>query len=362
MAPVIDTQDRLDQLITDLDRAPWIAMDTEADSLYAYPERLCLIQLSLPGRDALVDSLSPRIDLTPLFDLLAQREIILHGADYDLRLLYKTHRFKPTEVFDTMLAARLLGERSFGLANVARKYLDVTLEKTSQKANWARRPLPDKLRRYARDDTRFLRPLAELLRADLSDKGRLAWHAQTCDRLIEECAQLKEPDPDRDWRIKGSVRLDRRGLAVLRELWQWREKEALRANRPPYFVVSHERLVAIADGAASEVPFSKLPIPRKLSRKRTDGLLRAVARALRLPKRAWPPERPPADTSAGPCCRIDERALTELRRRRDRRAADLGIDPVLIASRGTLERLARSWDSYSGELMPWQRELLSAEG
>src|SRR5262245_2193676 len=119
--------------------AKWIALDTEADSLHAYPEKLCLIQISIAGGDELLDPLSA-LDLTPAFAVFRDHALILHGADYDLRLLRKSCGFVPTAIFDTMLASRLLGCREFGLNNLVAKYLAVTLEKGPQKANWAQRP------------------------------------------------------------------------------------------------------------------------------------------------------------------------------------------------------------------------------
>src|ERR1043166_8261400 len=118
----------------------WIALDTEADSLHAYPEKLCLLQISHEKGDELIDPLA-RMNLARLWPALAPHQLILHGADYDLRLLRKTHQFVPQSIFDNMIASRLLGDREFGLTNLVSKYLGITLEKGSQKADWARRPL-----------------------------------------------------------------------------------------------------------------------------------------------------------------------------------------------------------------------------
>src|SRR6185436_398769 len=121
--------------------------------------------------------------LDPLLDALNAHQLIMHGADYDLRLLRKHHEFVPSAIFDTMVAARLLGERQFGLGSLVEKFLGVKLEKGSQKANWARRPLTERMEIYARNDTHFLKPLADKLRAELESGGRLAWHEESCARL-----------------------------------------------------------------------------------------------------------------------------------------------------------------------------------
>ena len=252
---VISTQEQLAAFLPVVKAAAWLALDTEADSLHAYPEKVCLIQISTADGDRLVDPLAG-IDIDPFLDALAGRELIFHAADYDLRLLRKHHEFTPSVIFDTMLAARLLGERQFGLSSLVEKFLGVKLDKGSQKADWARRPLTEKMEAYARNDTRYLKPLEEKLNAELRAKGRLAWHQESCARLIVECSRPVVADEDAVWRVKGSTFLDRPALAVLRELWRWREREALAANRPPFFVLAHEKMVEIAIAVAEKKPVS----------------------------------------------------------------------------------------------------------
>ena len=154
------TDEKLAALLPKLRAAKWLALDTEADSLHAYPEKVCLIQISTTDGDRLVDPLA-KINLDPLLEALNAHELIMHGADYDLRLLRKHHEFTPSAIFDTMLAARLIGEVQFGLSSLVEKFLGVKLDKGSQKADWARRPLTEKMETYARNDTRYLQPLAE---------------------------------------------------------------------------------------------------------------------------------------------------------------------------------------------------------
>ena len=174
---MINDADKLKHFLPTVRAADWIALDTEADSLHAYPERLCLMQFCTAAGDELVDPLAPGMELGPLFDALSGHRILMHAADYDLRLLQKHHRFVPGAIFDTMLAARLLGVKSFGLGNLVEHFLGIKLEKSSQKANWAIRPLTPKMENYARDDVRHLKPLVDRLTADLKEKGRLAWRA-----------------------------------------------------------------------------------------------------------------------------------------------------------------------------------------
>ncbi|HWC60354.1 MAG TPA: HRDC domain-containing protein [Verrucomicrobiae bacterium] len=350
---VIDTEQKLAAFLPKLHAASWVAVDTEADSLHAYPEKVCLIQFSTVDGDVLVDPLS-KIDLDPLLDALSGHELIMHGADYDLRLLEKHHQFTPSAIFDTMLASRLIGETQFGYSTLVEKFLGVKLEKGPQKANWALRPLTERMEKYARNDTHYLKPLADKLRAGLEEKGRLAWHQESCSRLIEQCTQPEPVDMDAVWRVKGSHLLGRPGLAVLRELWRWRETEAIAANRPPFFVMSHEALVDVAAAAATQRPIEQF-LPRTISERRRSGLSKAIADGLVVPVDKFPKiiER----TNHRPT-EAERRRFMELQKRRDVQAQALGIDPTLIASRGTLSDLARNWDRYSAELMKWQRDLL----
>jgi ribonuclease D len=328
-------------------------VDTEADSLHAYPEKVCLIQISTPAGDELIDPLAG-LSLDLFLDSLGGHELIMHGSDYDLRLLRKHHEFVPGAIFDTMLAARLLGLRQFSLTHLVATYLDAKLEKGPQKANWAMRPLTERMERYARNDTHFLKPLADRLKADLWEKGRLAWHQEFCARLITECAQDNAPDPDLVWRVKGAHLLGRPALAMLRELWRWREREATAANRPPFFVLSHQLLVDIAAAAATQSAIQPL-LPRHLSERRRDGINRAIAHASALPEEQHP--KILRHTSRRPS-EAERRRFLELQTRRDARATELEIDPTLIASRALLADLAQDGEVTAAQLMPWQRQLL----
>ncbi len=353
---MIANDQALTEFLPSLRAAEWVALDTEADSLHAYPEKLCLVQISIAGVDRLVDPLS-KIDLNTLWPVLKPHELILHGADYDLRLLRKNHGFVPDQIFDTMLASRLLGDREFGLGSLVSRYLGVTLEKGSQKADWARRPLTPRMEVYARNDTHYLKALSDILRHNLQEKNRLAWHQESCDRLIAECAIPAKPEPDLVWRVKGAHKLDHRGLAVLRELWQWREREALAVNKPPYFVLSHETLVDAATAVSANQPVDHL-LPRHFSPRRRDEVDKAIAAALALTPENHPqPRRPTIHRQT----EAERRRFEVLEKRRNCRAAELSLDPTLIASRATLLMLAHSWEEHHVELMNWQKTLLDGE-
>jgi len=351
---VIDTEHGLAAFLPVLRAATWVAVDTEADSLHAYPEKVCLVQISTAAGDRLIDPLAG-FNLDPLLDALSGHELIMHGADYDLRLLRKHHEFVPGAIFDTMLAARLLGVRQFGLGALVQRYLGVKLEKGPQKANWALRPLTARMELYARNDTHYLKPLSDRLKAELGACGRLAWQQESCVRLIADCARQEQTDLDAVWRVKGSHSLGRSGLAILRELWRWRESEAIAANKPPFFVLSHEALVGIAGAAATSQPIEAF-LPRYISDRRRNSLAKAVEHGLALSadRHPRPLRRFSRRTTEG-----ERRRFLELQKRRDAHAARLGIDPTLIASRGMLSDLAYEWEKHVGDLMNWQRELLA---
>lgn len=352
---MIDSDAKLTEYLPALRAAEWLAVDTEADSLHAYPEKLCLIQLSTTEGDRLIDPLA-RIDLQPLWVEMKRHQLIFHGADYDLRLLRKNHGFVPDRIFDTMLASRLLGEREFGLGSLVKRHLGVALEKGSQKADWSKRPLTPRMEEYARADTRYLKPLADLFAARLREKNRLPWQEQSCDRLIAECAIPSSPEPDLVWRIKGSHKLARAGLAVLREIWRWREQEALAANKPPYFVLSHETLINLSSAVTENKPIGDL-LPKHFSPRRTDGLKEAIQKGL-----ALAPEEHPhfLRSHSRRQTEAQRQRFAQLEEKRNARARELDLDPTLIASRATLLALAEDWNKHKTELMDWQREVLES--
>jgi ribonuclease D len=351
---VINTEERLAAFLDALSEATWVAVDTEADSLHAYPEKVCLIQISTVQGDELIDPLA-KLNLDPLLDALCHHELIMHGADYDLRLLCKHHEFVPGAIFDTMLAARLVGLTQFSLSHLVERYLGVKLEKGAQKANWAMRPLTERMVRYARNDTHHLKALSDVLRTELKTMGRLSWHQESCARLIVECAKTKPTDMDSVWRVKGSHRLSRPGLAVLRELWRWREAEAVGANKPPFFVMSHQALVDIAAAATTERPIEPV-IPKHTSERRRRELMKAIKHGLDLSQEHHP--KSPRTVSRKPN-EAERLRFLALQSRRDARAKELSLDPTLIASRATLSDLAHDWAKFEPNLMVWQRALLS---
>jgi ribonuclease D len=351
---MIQRDTELHEIIERIKSAPWVAIDTEADSLHAYPEKICLIQISLPGHDDLIDPLSGNC-IEPFLKSLSGHELIMHGSDYDLRLFRKHYNFVPSAVFDTMLAARLTGLSQFGLTNLVEQFLGVRLDKGPQKADWAMRPLTERMEAYARNDTHYLKDLSDRLKTTLESKGRMAWLKECCARLVAECSELRLPDPDSVWRIKGSNKLTPPALAVLRELWRWRESEAITSNKPPYFILSHETLIDIAESASCGKPYEGM-LPHRMSERRRDSIRKAVVEGLSIPPHKYPK---PLRHSNRRLTESEKKKIEELQKHRDARAKELEIDPTLIASRAALVDLALNPETALDGMMKWQRDLMA---
>jgi ribonuclease D len=371
---VITDSAQLASLIEQIESADRVAVDTEADSLHSYREKLCLLQISVPAPgfmgssvdtglatphaheaaravcDFMVDPLA-NTNLEPLRGALEATEIVLHGADYDLRMLRRGLNLVATRMFDTLIAARLLGIREFSLAALVKRYFGLTLLKGSQKANWAQRPLPTRMAEYAINDVHYLLPLAEKLEAELDRCERRNWLQQSCQRAIELAAVARTRNQDELWRIRGSGVLRGRAAAVLRALWQWREKEAEKADRPPFHILRNEDLLK----AAAKFASGSVPDYKHFSFRRRQAFREAAQTALRAPESEWPVSGRRSGTR--PTTETIQRA-EELWRRRNKSAEELGLEPSFIAPRSTLEAIAGDGTRAPALLVPWQRELL----
>lgn len=362
---LVDTREGLEPLLREIALHDTIAVDTEADSLHHYREKLCLLQLGVGPNQWIVDPLAP-VDLGELMQLLEGRELLLHGADYDLRLLHRSYLFKPERIFDTMLAAQLVGRQRIGLAALVEEFFGIVLPKKGQKADWSRRPLTAELLDYAADDTRYLEEVTRRLREELAAKGRLDWHAEICRRQITTARQTRQVDQNEAWRIKGGKHLTGRAAAVLRELWHWREEAARKADRPPFKIAANEFLLAWAQWAA-ETPhpaFEEAPArPAWLVGSRLKSFNAALATALALPHGACP--GPPPLRPGGRRSQDEELLLGRILAARDEIARRLEMDPGVLGSREALREVVRRRPqsvltlSEGASLMEWQLQLLT---
>lgn len=347
---MIASEAGLAAILSQLERVERVAVDTEADSLHCYFEKLCLVQMSLDGSDHLIDPLAG-LDLSPLASALADKEIVLQGADFDLRLMKRAFDFTASKVFDTVIAARLLGLREFSLAALVQRYFDVTLSKGSQKANWAQRPLPPLMAEYAMNDTRYLLPLAEKMESELRVKDRWEWFEQSCERVRAQAGVERVRDEEELWRISGSGTLSPRASAILRALWRWRDREAQAADRPAFHILQNHLLIEAAKGFEA----GHVPEFRHLSGRRRRGFMDAADEALQLPDEELP--RRVRRFGTRPTQEM-ERFAEDLRRRRDVKAQELGLDPSFIAPRAAVDSIAADQERSAVLLVPWQRQLL----
>lgn len=347
---LIASASELTDLLPLIDDNIRVAVDTEADSLHCYREKLCLLQVSLPEGDFLVDPLAGN-DLAPLADTLARKQIVLHGADYDLRLLRRALNFQPSHLFDTVIAARLLGVRGFSYAALVEKYFGIPLAKGSQKANWALRPLSPKMEEYALNDTHYLLPLAEKLELQLIERGRFGWFQESCERAIASAAIDRERDAEEAWRVRGSGLIRGREAAILRALWHWRDREAERFDRPSFHVLRNDQLIE----TALAISRGETPRFRHFSERRARDFQETINAALALKEEDWPETR---RRHADRPTREMERAAEAMRKRRDQAAGELKIEPSFIAPRATIDAIAADRAQAEQLLVPWQRQLM----
>ena len=341
----------MERLIHGIDAAERVALDTEADSLHNYFEKVCLVQLSFAGQHYLVDPLCG-LDLNGLSKALADKPLILHGGDYDLRMMRASMDFRPRrEAFDTMIAAQLLGFEQIGLAALIERYFAITIGKAGQKSDWSRRPLSESQLRYAINDTRFLEELADRMHGELSARGRVEWHRESCRAMVESTGHDHARDPENAWRIKGAGRLTRRQLAYLRELWHWRDQHARSANLPAFRVLGNPEILGLARWAESHpgVSLDQGPkLPRNIVAAQLTTLQEAIERVAGMDETAWPEPRKRDQVAPRNDC-IEE--INSLRAACAQIARELEIAASTLAPRAALEAIARNRPRTVDEIM-----------
>ena len=354
----------MERLIQRIDTAERVALDTEADSLHNYFEKVCLVQLSFGGEHYIIDPLAG-LDLNGLSEALADKPLILHGGDYDLRMLRASIGFRPRrEVFDTMIAAQLLGLEQIGLAALTERFFAITIGKAGQKSDWSRRPLSENQLRYAVNDTRFLERLADRMHGELSARGRVDWHRESCRAMVESSGRDHARDPENAWRIKGAGRLTRRQLAYLRELWRWRDQHARSANLPAFRVLGNQEILGVVQWAESHpgAPLYQGPkLPRNIAGAQLTTLEEAIARAAGMDETEWPELRKRDHDSPRNDCSEE---INSLRAECAQIARELEIAASTLAPRAALEAIVRSRPRTVDEIMKtggllcWQAELV----
>lgn len=367
----VRTAAELAELVEALSRSRAIGIDTEGDSLHHYTEKVCLIQLSAFGGGSwLVDPLALR-DLAPLAPVLADPAIlkVVHGGENDVTSLRRDFGLAFRTMFDTSIAARLLGDTEVSLQALVRNELNIELSKGSQKDDWSKRPLTRKQETYALADVAHLMDLAAILTQRLAAAGRTEWAREEFAALANLPTPVKRTGPDEFRRIKGYAKLSPRKQAVLRELYVWREARAAAADRPPFKIVGPDVLLALAEDPPTTIEGVKDALasyPRQA--REAEAVLDAIERGLDLPDSELPArdrsERSTLSNSA-------RKRVDALKTWRDKQAARSKLDPSIVMSLKLIERVAVAAPATLDELaavegirqwrvVEWGKALLAA--
>lgn len=328
-----------------------VVLDLEADSLHRYQEKICLMQYGDEEGTCLIDPLALE-DVRMISHWLEENQIWMHGADYDMSLMLMTFGHLPKMILDTQIAARLLGFRQFGLAALVHHFYGVELSKASQKADWGKRPLPLEMQEYALNDVNYMLSMADTLVAQLKEKNRYHWFIEICENNMLKAHERQKIEHTDSWRIRGSGKLNRRGLAALQKMWGWRDKEAALWDRPAFMVCSNDSLLQWSILLQES---KNVQAPLRFSPKRLDRFYAAVQSFQCLDEEDYP------ERIIHPRRHHDDQFEDRLKiwmDKRDVAATSLGIEPSFIASRAVLEAIADKEEEGLALLLSWQKEAL----
>ena len=340
---------------------PAVALDTESNSRFRYPEQLCLVQMATSRQVYIVDPLAFR-EMGPLRELLEDSSIlkVLHGADYDVRCVDRAWGFRITNLYDTSVAARFAGYEKTGLASITESLLGIMIERKQkfQRADWGRRPLPPDALEYAAGDVRHLLSLREKLDDALRSSSRDRWVAEEFARL--EAIRYESPDPNTAFlKVKGSRALDRNGLALLRSLFQFRERIALRLHRPPGYLLKDESLVYLA--AQPKAQMGDVPGLDSSSIRRIGDGLRLALREAERSNRLHGNHGLPAHSEHIVSTKEQQVRLRDLKSWRSHLGKELALEASILWPTASLVRLAHDPESLKQEIASpdvrsWQRD------
>ncbi len=362
---MIETPEALARFARILRRKRVVAADLEADSMYHFQERVCLIQIATRQENAIVDPLAVS-DLSELAPIFANPRIekVFHGADYDVRSLHRDFGIVIHNLFDTQIAARFLGFQETGLEAVLGREFGVSMDKKYQKKDWSQRPLPPEMLAYAAEDTTYLIPLARRLQKRLERRGRLEWVREECELLSQ--VRAAEDDGPLFLRFKGAGKLPPRDLAVLEGVLRFRRGIARRKDRPPFKVFGNNAVKRIVETrpATPEAMENSGAFSRKQLHMYARPLAKIVAEALEIPESklpAYPRRSAPRLSPRAP------QRVKSLKAWRDERCADLDIDPALVLNKSQMTAIAARNPSTLEELTEveelreWQRTEFGSE-
>ncbi len=358
---IIDTLSGLQDIAKELEGQKILAVDLEADSMYHFQEKVCLLQMATEHTWLVIDPL-PIGDLSPLIPVFSNPAVIkiFHGADYDIRSLYRDFKIEINNLFDTEIACRFLGSKESGLNAVLGKWFDIHLDKRYQRKDWSQRPLPEAMLAYGAEDVKYLIRLREILVQELDQKNRLDWVAEECALL----SRVRAPETNHEplyLKFKGAGRLKGRSLAVLEALLQLRKSIAAQKDRPLFKILGNEPLLKMA--VARPLTLKRLTNMRILSKRQMDmygkALLECLNTAVLIPEKDFPVY--PRKRSQSVSDAVPDR-IKALKKWRDKCSTSLDLDPGLVCNKSLMTAIAvchplelDALDTIT-EMKNWQRK------
>lgn len=353
----INNQLVFEELMKRLQNEKVLAIDTEANSLFAYKEQVCLIQISTTTADYIIDPLS-LADLAPLGRIFKNPDIekVFHASEYDILIMYDDFKFEFRNLFDTMLAAQILGREKLGLDTLMEEIVGIKVNKKYQRANWGKRPLPDDMLQYAQMDTHHLIRIRQILAAELEEQGLSSIASEDFMRACQVHRQPAEENIASCWRINGARKLSPQKAAVLTRLCEYREEIAKKRNLPVFKVLSAKTLFLLAEESPSSVnQLLSLNIPGgKAIQRHAEGLVGAIQVGM-----ASKPEHPPLKERLDDSYLAREKALRNWRKIKARK---MNVNSAVVLPREILYDLISSNPKNHSELavllkeVPWRLE------
>ena len=338
IATLITAREHLEEVAAELAKCPRLAFDTESNGFYAYREKVCLIQISSPTDDYIVDPIAIP-DISTLGPLLADPNIekLFHAGEYDVLCLKRDYGFTFSNLYDTMIAARILGIKELGLAAAIERQFGLVISKKLQRADWGKRPLTDEMIRYAQGDTHFLMRIADEQKKMLQDKGRWDDAVEAFIELEKLEPNIRNFDPEGYWKLVGRTDIGGRPMAALKEIWLYREAQAESRDRAPFRVMPEDLMVKIAEAMpeSKEALAAVKGMSPYILERFGSGLLAAVEKG-----RAAPPVTRPAQPEKKRMNDDEWRLFEALRAWRKERGERDKVEPVVILSTDSMRQIA----------------------
>jgi len=338
LTPLIENLQELKDAVKGIETEKKVGFDLEADSMYHFSEKVCLLQVASKNTAFVIDTLRLR-DLSLLKPLFLRNDVIkiFHGADYDVRSLFRDFGIEIKNLFDTELASRFLGIKKTGLEAVLKDRFNVKLEKKYQKKDWSERPLSADMLNYALNDVRHLISLSEILEKELDDTGRLSWVEEECEILC----RVRSPEDNGEplfLKFKGAGKLKPKTLAILEALLRFRKETAQKKDRPLFKIMGNDSILKLAETRPGSL--EKIMNTEALSQRQLDiygkDVIRVINKALNIPENMLPvyPRKKASLISEAASKRIET-----LKVWRDKKAVKLNIDPGLLLNKALINSI-----------------------